>query len=236
MMDLKKYLFPGLFLLLVLNIVAQDKIAVFSKTSGFRHKSIEVGIQAIQKMAQENGFLVEATEDSEVLISKLKKYKAVVFLNTTGDVFTEKQQDKFEKYIHKGGGFVGIHSAADTEFDWTWYGKMIGAYFLSHPKKQTATIHVVDSEHSATSMLGKQWKKYDEWYNFKNINPKINVLMKLDESSYSGGKNGKDHPISWTQEIKKGKMFYTGLGHTEKSYSDTKFLAHLLGGIQYVLD
>lgn len=218
-----------------LNLSAQKKIIIFSKTSGYRHKSIEVGTEGIKKLCKENGFSADATENSEELIKNLKKYKAVVFLNTTGDVFNEKQQKKFKKYIEKGGGFVGVHSATDTEYDWPWYGKMVGAYFLKHPKQQTAKIDIIDCDHKATSFLGKTWSKFDEWYNFKNINPDIHVLMKLDESSYKGGVNGDNHPISWVQNIKKGKMFYTGLGHTEKSYSDEKFLKHLLGGIQYVL-
>lgn len=220
----------------VLNISSQKKVIVFSKTSGYRHKSIEVGIKSIEKLGTENGFIVDSTEDSDVLIKKIRKYNAVIFLNTTGDVFNEKQQKKFKKYIERGGGFVGVHAATDTEYEWPWYGKMVGAYFLKHPKQQTAKIDIVDCEHRATAFLGTTWSKFDEWYNFKNINPSIHVLMKLDESSYKGGLNGKNHPISWVQKIKKGKMFYTGLGHTEKSYSNTKFLKHLLGGIKYVTE
>lgn len=230
----KQILVTILTVLISVNLSAQDKVIIFSKTTGFRHKSIKAGIKSVKKLGVENGFLVDATENSEELVSNLKKYDAVIFLNTTGDVLNDKQQKKFKKYIEKGGGFVGVHSATDTEFDWPWYGKMVGACFLKHPKRQNAKIHVVDCDHKATSFLGKTWEKFDEWYNFKNINPDIQVLMKLDESSYSGGTNGDNHPISWVQNIKKGKMFYTGLGHTEESYSDSKFLRHLLGGIQYV--
>lgn len=208
---------------------------VFSKTEGYRHDCIETGIKSIQKLGKENNFKVDMTEDSNVLISGLNNYDVIIFLNTTGDILANAQQEKFEKYIKKGGGFVGIHSAADTEYDWPWYGKLVGAYFLSHPKQQQATINVVNSEHLSTSFLGLKWSKFDEWYNYKNINTDINVLMKLDEKSYEGGKNGDNHPIAWYHKYEGGRVFYTGLGHTKKSYQDEKFLKHILGGINYAM-
>jgi len=211
------------------------KVLVFSKTEGYRHKSIEDGIKSIKKLGKENNFIVEATENSDILVSNLEKYDAIIFLSTTGDILNDSQQMKFEKFISNGGGFVGIHAAADTEYDWPWYGKMVGAYFKSHPKQQDAIIKIVNHDHPATKFLDKTWKKYDEWYNYKNVNPQINVLMMLDENSYTGGENGENHPIAWFQEYKGGKIFYTGLGHTSESYVDTKFLNHILGGINYVL-
>jgi len=221
----------------IFNIAAQDqsRIMVFSKTEGFRHKCIETGIKSIQKLGNENDFKVDATEDSKVLISGLNKYDAIIFLNTTGDILTVSQQEQFKNYIKNGGGFVGIHSATDTEYDWPWYGKMVGAYFLSHPKQQNAKIDVIHTDHLSTFFLGTEWNKFDEWYNFKNMNPEVNILMKLDEKSYEGGKNGDHHPIAWFHEYDGGKVFYTGLGHTEESYHNTKFLKHILGGINYAM-
>jgi len=210
-------------------------IMIFSKTEGFRHGSIEVGLESIKKLGKENGFLVRSTEVSEVLISNLKNCDAVIFLNTTGDVLNEEQQVKFKEFIKKGKGFVGIHAAADTEYEWPWYGKMVGAYFKSHPKQQTAIIDVINNRHLSTLFLDKTWRKFDEWYNFKEIQPSISILMKLDENSYNGGENGMNHPIAWFQQYEGGKIFYTGLGHTDESYFDIKFLKHILGGIEYVL-
>jgi len=220
------------------NIFAQQakSIMVFSKTEGFRHDCIEVGIESIQKLGKENSFKVDMTEDSKVLISGLNNYDVIIFLNTTGNILTEAQQKKFEKYIQKGGGFVGIHSATDTEYDWPWYGKLVGAYFLNHPKQQQATINITNQDHLSTFFLGKKWSKFDEWYNFKDINPDVNILMKLDENSYKGGKNGDNHPIAWFHEYDGGRVFYTGLGHTKESYQNPKFLKHVLGGINYAMD
>ena len=212
------------------------KVAVFSKTVKYRHQSIEAGIKSIKELGKVNHFKVVAIEDSEVLISSLNQYDAVIFLSTSGDIFNDPQQEKFKSYIENGGGFIGIHGATATEAGWKWYVKMIGASFLDHPKLQNAMINVVDHDHPSTSFLKNEWIRYDEWYNFKNIDPNIGVLLNLDETSFIGGKNGKDHPIAWYQEFDNRKMFYTALGHTEESFYDEPFLKHILGGILYVLD
>lgn len=213
-----------------------QKVLVFAKTKGFRHASIPVGKRAIMKLGQENGFAVDTTEDaSKFTDANLKQYDAVIFLSTTGDVLDNDQQAVFEKYIHGGGGYVGIHAAADTEYDWPWYNQLVGAYFLNHPKQQNADIVVVDKDHPSTKMLPDRWKRWDEWYSYRNIVKGIKVVATLDESTYEGGKNGADHPFVWYREFEGGRMFYTGAGHTDESYSDPMFLQHILGGIQYAM-
>ncbi|MDO7137808.1 ThuA domain-containing protein [Algibacter lectus] len=216
---------------------AADKVLIFSKTAGFRHKSIEAGVKTIEALGLQNNFTVTHTEDAAVFLDKkLKKYDLIIFLNTTGDVLNTEEEQAFKKYINKGGSFLGIHAATDTEFEWAWYGKLVGAYFVSHPKQTEATMHVKDNKHEATKHLPSPWTHYDEWYNFKNINEDLHVLLELDESSYEGGENGDFHPIAWCQEFDGGKMFYTGMGHTVESYSNPEFKQHLLGGILYCLD
>ena len=213
-----------------------DQVLVFTATNGYRHKSIEKGVATIKELGKENDFQVVQTEDSLYFTSEnLKKYKLVVFLSTTQDVLGQEQETAFEGYINGGGSYLGIHAAADTEYEWPWYGKLVGAYFKSHPKQQKAKIDVVDRNHGATSHLDETWMHFDEWYNYKNINPAIKVIMKLDESSYTGGENGADHPIAWYHEFDGGRAFYTGLGHTNESYDDPAFRKHLLGGINYCL-
>jgi type 1 glutamine amidotransferase len=212
-------------------------ILVFTKTDGFRHASIPDGVSVIKELASENGVTVLHTEDAEYFqTDSLTEFNAVIFLSTTGDILNQQQQKAFEEFIQNGGGFVGIHSATDTEYDWPWYGEMVGAYFDSHPQVQEATISVVNNDHPATSSLPNTWTRTDEWYNFKDINPAINVLLNLEESSYNGGENGEDHPIAWYHEFEGGRVFYTGGGHTVESYSETLFREHLWGGIKYVLN
>lgn len=211
-------------------------LLVFSKTDGYRHASIPDGVKALHEIGAENGFSVDHTEDaSEFTDENLEQYDAVVFLNTTEDVFNEEQQNAFQQYIHNGGGFVGIHAASDTEYGWPWYGRMVGAYFASHPQIQEATVRVINHEHPSSKHLPEEWVRTDEWYNFKNIQPHINVLANLDESTYEGGKNGANHPIAWYHEFEGGRVFYTGCGHTSESYSMPMFRQHLLGGIEYVI-
>ncbi|MFC8298950.1 ThuA domain-containing protein [Micromonospora orduensis] len=210
------------------------KVLVFSKTAGFRHSSIPNGIAAIQQLGSANGFTVTATEDAaQFTTSNLAQYQAVVFLSTTGDVLNASQQTAFESYIAAGGGYVGVHAAADTEYSWPWYGGLVGAWFDSHPAIQTATVRIEDQTNPSTAHLGTTWVRSDEWYNYRT-NPRsgARVLASLDESSYSGGTMSGDHPITWCKAYGGGRAWYTGLGHTEASYTDPKFTQMLLGGLR----
>ncbi|MEY8020273.1 ThuA domain-containing protein [Muriicola sp. SD30] len=212
------------------------EILVFTKTEGYRHKAIEKGVRTLQELSKESSFSVTQTENSNDFNKEnLAQYSLVIFLSTTLDVLNEEQQQAFTQYINQGGNYMGVHAATDTEYDWPWYGKLAGAYFKSHPEQQEATINVVDRAHASTAHLGETWVHFDEWYNFKELNPDVKVLMQLDESSYSGGENGDFHPIAWYHEYEGGRSFYTGLGHTEESYDDPDFQKHLLGGIFYCL-
>ncbi|RNC84583.1 MAG: carbohydrate-binding protein [Balneola sp.] len=212
------------------------KVLVFSKTAGFRHSSIDEGIAAIQQLGLDNDFEVDATEDASAFtFANLIQYDAVIFLSTTGDILDADQQTAFEQYIQSGGGFVGIHAASDTEYDWPWYGELVGAYFASHPPGTTeATIEVADKNHPSTEGLPDYWVRTDEWYNFQD-NPRgdVHVLATLDEGTFSGGTMGYDHPIAWMHDYDGGRAWYTAGGHTEESYSEALFLEHILGGILY---
>lgn len=232
------FLTASLLLLFFVNPVSAKKkrILVFSKTAGFHHSSIKVGVAAIQKLGLTNKFEVDTTIDAKKFTPKnLKQYAAVVFLNTTGDVLNDEQQTAFEKYIKNGGGYVGVHAATDTEYGWPWYGKLAGAWFTDHPKQQVATLNVVNTNTIATKHLPEIWKRKDEWYNFKDISKDIKILVTIDQSSYTGSKNTPVHPMSWYHDFDGGRSFVTALGHVEESYEDPLFLQHLLGGIQYAM-
>ncbi|WP_407548922.1 ThuA domain-containing protein [Streptomyces sp. Pv4-95] len=213
----------------------ESRVLVFSKTAGFRHDSIPDAIAAVEELGNQNGFAVDATEDAATFNdTDLARYDAVVFLSTTGDVLDSGQQDAFERYIADGGGYVGVHAAADTEYDWPFYGGLAGAYFDSHPAIQPATVRVEDRAHPATAHLDGAWNRTDEWYNYRtNPRERAHVLATLDESTYSGGNMNGDHPLSWCQEYRGGRAFYTGAGHTKESYAEPAFRTHLLGGIRY---
>ena len=223
---------------------------IFSKTAAFRPtECIPSGTVAIAQMAQRNGFTVDATENAaDFNDANLAKYDVVIFLCTTGDVLNGAQQTAFEHYIQGGGGYAGIHSASDTEYDWSWYGGLVGAYFRDHPgvpgvnqQFQQATINVEDRKSAATKRLPAQWTREEEWYNFRT-NPRedVHVLMSVDESTYDprgysvpgGSPPMGDHPISWCHEYDGGRAFYTALGHKGVYWKEPLLLSHVLGGIQ----
>jgi len=216
---------------------SSPRVLVFTKTAGFRHASIPAGVRAVRALGRRNGLEVDATEDAGAFTpANLARYGAVVFLSTTGDVLTGPQQTAFERFIRAGGGFVGVHAAADTEYGWAWYGRLLGARFKSHPQIQRATINVAARRDPSTVGLPRAWIRMDEWYNFQaNPRPLVRVLATLDETSYSPGDGamGADHPIAWSHEFQRGRAWYTAGGHTDESYSEPLFRRHLLQGIRY---
>jgi type 1 glutamine amidotransferase len=214
---------------------AAFRVLVFSKTTGFRHDSIPAGIAAIQQLGQQNNFAVDATEDdTRFTDANLAQYAAVIFLSATGDpVSTQAGKDAFQRYIQRGGGFVGIHAASDSGTTWPWYGQLVGTYFKQHPAQQNARVVVEDASHPSTQGLPTQFTRFDEWYDFQtNPRPNVHVLTTVDESSYSGGTMGADHPTTWCHNFDGGRAWYTALGHTSQSFTEANFLHLLLGGIQ----
>lgn len=216
----------------------EPKLLVFSKTTVYRHESIPDGVQMLRELGEQNGFAIDHSEEGDVFEDQaLANYAAVVFLSTTGDVLNAEQQSALERYIQQGGAYIGIHAAADTEYEWPWYGGLVGAWFKNHPEIQTAAVDVVDRAHPSTKMLPPRWERTDEWYNYlRNPRGDVHVLMTLDEETYEGGENGDDHPIAWCHPYDGGRSWYTGGGHTKESYADPLFRQHVLGGIRWAID
>lgn len=235
--------FLSLFLASCSHNNGKPRILVFSKTAGFHHESIANGNTAIQKLGVGNNFDVDTTTNAAWFTDdSLNKYAAIVFLSTTGDILDYRQRVALERYIQAGGGYVGIHAAADAEYDWHWYGRLTGGYFLDHPgihdsfpNVQEGVLNVVDANNPATQFLPKQWKRKDEFYSYKELNKDVHVLLTIDESSYKGGHRMGDHPMAWYHDYDGGRAFYTELGHTNESYTENNYLRHLLAGIQYAI-
>ncbi|WP_128544446.1 ThuA domain-containing protein [Larkinella soli] len=237
-----KCLLAGFLALSAVSLYAQTpakRVLVFSKTKGFRHQSIPAGKVALMKLGRENGFAVDTTEDAgKFTEANLKRYNLVVWLSTTGDVLDDTQQAAFERFIQAGGGYVGIHAAADTEYDWPWYGKLVGGYFASHPGNpnvQEGEAYVTNKNHVSMFGFPDRWKIKDEFYDFKKVNPEVNVLVKIDEKTYKEGKMGDNHPMSWYHDYDGGKAFYTNFGHPDETFTNPVYLKHLMGGIQYAM-
>jgi len=215
---------------------APFRVLVFSRTTGYRHASIPAGIAAIEVLGAFNNFGVDATENPAAFNDvNLARFDAVVFLSTTGDVLDDSQQAAFERFIRAGHGFVGVHSASDTEYGWPWYHALLGATFAGHPALQQASLTIADAAQSSTRSLPDPWVRSDEWYNFTAPVSDVSVLVRVNESTYAGGTMGSMHPISWQRTFEGGRLWYTAMGHAACSYSERPFLDHLLGGIEWAV-
>jgi cytochrome c len=240
---MKKYIFTlilGVFCWLAAFAQTQPRVLVFSKTASFRHSSIEVGKIALQKLGTEKGFAVDTTEDAAAFNeNNLKRYRCVVWLSTTGDVLNPIQQNAFERYIQAGGGYFGIHAASDTEYDWPWYGQLMGGWFDNHPSQpsnvQEGTFHLVDPKHPLTSFLPEPWVRKDEFYAYKKVEPHVKTLITIDEKTYVGGTMGADHPMAWYHEFDGGRAFYTNMGHTEETFFEPLVLQHFWAGLEWTM-
>lgn len=225
---------------------AQFKVFLFTKTAGWHHKSINAGVNAIEGLGDMHHFDVEWQENTDFFNDKhLSQFDLIIFLNTTADVLNDEQQGVFKRFIQSGKGFVGIHAAADTEYDWPWYGKLVGHYFLIHPVIQTARITPLRTDFPGMNFFKPRQLWTDEWYEFYPANTdSLNYLMTVDENTYTTDAHWPDknlksvgmgdfHPVAWFHEFDGGRSFYTALGHMPATYSNPQFLNHLYGGIYW---
>jgi type 1 glutamine amidotransferase len=207
---------------------APISVLAFSRTAEYRHRAIEPAVQALR----DHPWTFEHTEDP-ARIDDLEDVDVVVFLMTSGDVLDTSQQRALETYVQNGGGWVGVHSASDTEYDWPWYGGLVGAYFDRHPAVQPATVHV-EARDPSTEHLPAEWTREDEWYDFReNPRENVDVTLTVDERTYEGGTMGDDHPIAWRHTYDGGRSYYTALGHPTEAWSDPALVDHVAGAIEW---
>jgi type 1 glutamine amidotransferase len=211
------------------------RVLVFSKTEGgYRHASIAAGKMMFIEMAKKKGFVADTTEDASIFNdTDLKKYDVIVFLSTRGNILDTLQQQAFQNYIHRGGGFAGIHAATTTEYTWPWYNKLIGAYFDGHPEPQKAVYTKIDTSFYPTKKFPATITWMDEIYNFRSVQDSLHYVITVNESTYSGGKMGKLHPVSWYHFFEGGKVFYIGLGHFDEAYADPMFTDIIYRALQW---
>jgi type 1 glutamine amidotransferase len=212
----------------------QPRILVFTRTMKYRHRSIPAGVRALDELGR-GRWITEHTEDPSMFTTeRLREFRAVVFLSTTGNVLDEAQQDAFRDYVEQGGGFVGVHAASDTEYEWPWFGMLVGAWFRDHTPVIAADVHREDASDGSTRMLPEVWRRTDEWYAFRsNPRPRVGVLLRLDDAQMGASAMGGDHPIAWKHEVGSGRAWYTGMGHTIESFQEPLLLEHLRGGVEW---
>ena len=220
----------------------QFKALMVTTTKGWHHESLHSGVLAIQQLGIKNFFDAVLFENPNGFTDKyLEQFQVIIFINTTADIFDSAQQKVMERFIQSGKGYVGIHSASDTEYDWDWYTKLVGRMFHIHPTIQTARLNVIDPSFPGLQGFanGKLWT--DEWYEFgPEKTSGLNYVLSIDETSYDpkvqwgekkGVGMGKLHPIAWYHNFDGGRAFYTALGHMPSDFSDPIFLSHLYAGI-----
>ncbi|MBD7923525.1 ThuA domain-containing protein [Xanthomonas sp. CFBP 8703] len=211
---------------------APERMLIFSKTAGFRHDSIPTAVATLRQLASEEGLAADHSEDANAFTAdNLARYRVVVFASTTGEILDPAQQQAFESFVRNGGGFVGVHSAADTGYAWPWYGRLVGAWFQGHPPGLQSTQVQPERDGRAD---GTPWPIHDEIYNYRsNPRAQVQVIATVDERLYTGGTMGADHPIAWCHAFDGGRAWYTGLGHDAAVYADPHFLAQLRAGVRY---
>jgi type 1 glutamine amidotransferase len=212
-------------------------VLIFSKTAVFRHESIKDGKAMFLQMSATENFKADTTEDASLFTKEnLKQYDVVVFMSTTGDVLNESQQQAFQWYLGTGKSFLGIHAADDTEYDWPWYNELVGAYFHNHPNPQTAIYSNLRKDHPAMQGWPASFSRYEELHNFKSVKvERKDVILAVDEKSYTGGEMGEFHPMAWCRKFGGGRMFYTALGHHPETYSDPDFRNHISGALKWLV-
>ncbi len=233
---------------LTLQVSAQDakqfNALLITKTAGWHHESINEGVAAMKQLAVRNFFNLQWHQDGVAITDKyLENFQVLIFLNTTGDIFKPEEKQAIERFIRSGKGYVGIHSASDTEYGWEWYTRLVGRTFFIHPVIQTAKLHFTGNKFPGLEGFtdGQWWT--DEWYQFgPETVTGLQYILTVDENSYNpktewndphkkGEGMGSFHPVSWYHSYDGGRSFYTALGHMPAVYSEPAFLKHVYAGI-----
>ena len=232
--------------------IKRPAVLVFSKTNAYRHEeAIPAADAMLKKLAEDSGWGYFQTENGATFSPAiLSRFDAIVFNNTSGDVFTPDQREAFKRFVENGGGWVGIHAAGDNSHDaWAWYvDRVIGTHFIGHPMSpqfQQALMRVEDRTHPATIHLAPALHRTDEWYSFDKSPrgiPGLHVLATLDESTYVQkgpfGQElsmGADHPIAWWRCVGQGRALYTAGGHTAASFSEPAYSRLVAGAVRWAL-
>src|SRR5262245_26438671 len=210
------------------------RVLMLTATAGYRHDSIPIARSTMAEIASRQGYIVNATESlADINASSLSSTNVLMFALTTGELaFDASQKDAIVRFVEGGGGFIGVHSAADTLYGWPDYGRIVGAYFKEHPWTRQGTVTVEDSMHSVTAGLGSSFSLVEEFYTFQT-NPRSasHVLLSLDAASV--GAQG-DYPLSWTQTIGRGRSYYNALGHFNDTWTDARFQRQITNAIAWV--
>ena len=213
-----------------------SRVLVFSRTTDYRHESIEHTVEVVRVLLEADGHEVTHTEDASAFTTAgLAPYALTVWVSVTGDVLDEQQRGVVARWLHAGGAWAGVHGATLAEPSWPEFERIAGAVFSGHPDLQPATVHVADPTHPSTAGLPVEWQHTDEWYEFRRPPTDRTVLLTVDEATYTGGAMGPDHPIAWHGPYGRGRTWYTALGHEVEAFDGPLLREHLRGGLRSLL-
>jgi len=231
------------------------KVLLCTYTDGFRHDSIPTAIAELQKWAPYWNMSIDATEDQgKYTVANLAQYDALLFVHTTGNLFSTAGQAAFVDYINKGGNFAAIHAASAGYLDKAWapWTNTLGATFDHHPARQNATF-VKEMSHPATDLQPDRWLIEEEVYSFTTDPRKLGakLLWSVDPTSYKESSvvaaMGTPHPIAWVQDYAAGavpsaagagiagRSFYSSLGHLNETWQNATFMHHVMNGLTWTL-
>jgi type 1 glutamine amidotransferase len=219
------------------------RVLIFTYSTGYRHASIEPGVIALQAMGKKMGVTMVTSADPAVFSTEgLKGVQAIILISNTSkktdptsEWLTGSKRDALQAFVHRGGGIVGIHAAADSHYNWPWYGRMIGGYFQRHPKgTPEGIVTVFDPKHPVMKGVAPVSRHVDEWYYYEDYDPRLHLLATVDPGSL-GEADVNPNPVAWVHEFEGGRVFYTAMGHTDESYRDPWFLRQLENGLNWVM-
>ncbi|KAL3427585.1 glycosyl hydrolase [Phlyctema vagabunda] len=247
------------------SVPSKPSLLIVTKTAGYRHDSIPSGIELVTSIANENKWTVTATEDTSIFTAEgLSNYTSLVFIHTTGDFLEVSESEALYQYLINGGSWLGIHAAGDFGNGLpSWYNTLVGGQFAFHPCSPDYTcsdaqraayppsgnirpdiVTITDSNHSSTVNLPPSHNRVDEWYSYKT-NPSqsgnYQVLATLNQTYIDAItpeilRMTPDHPISWYSLFEgQARSWYTGMGHTNESYTEEYFIEHVTGGLKWVV-
>jgi type 1 glutamine amidotransferase len=207
---------------------------MLTATAGFRHDSIPTARQVMSNLAASSReFTITATDDLSTMTSAARgNYDVIMFVLTSGELpFTAEQKSALVDFVSSGHGFIGVHSASDTLYEWPDYGRLVGAYFKEHPWTMQATVIVEDPGHPSMAGQSDRLTLLEEFYTFRqNPRPNVHVLLRLDAASV--GASG-DFPLAWTGTFGAGRTYYNALGHFAETWNDTRFQRQMASAIKW---
>ena len=239
------------------------RVLLFTRTGGPRHQNLGPSLppglspaladanvvhKGMLAIAAKNGWTLDYTEDL-AFMTNLSGYNAVVFFSTSRDTLDDDGKTALRQYMRAGGGFVAIHNAFGTMYNWPWYEGLIGGTnYYDHGPNRTGDVVIVDAKDASTKALPPRFGFKDEWYNLAPFPTKVRFLATVDEKSWTAvppappyppgavprqppgprlprvvGEHpghGGFHPVAWCQYYDGGKVWATTLGHDAGIFAD----------------